>query len=82
MNFIEELKQLQIDNEVISVINRHFAGESVYIPKLPLSTRNAQIWHEFNGRNGTELARKYKLTRRHINLICREVRARVGCSLK
>jgi Mor family transcriptional regulator len=72
MTFIEELKQLGIDDAVIDVIATNFAGMPVYIPKrktVDLNARNAAIRRAFNGRNTNDLARRYQLTSQHIRRI-------------
>lgn len=55
-----------------------YGGTDVYIPKgiaLVINERDWQVWHEFDGANHSELAKKYDTTPRHIYRIvarCRE----------
>lgn len=56
----EQAKQIGID--VAIRISKAWAGEVIYIPRalsFVLSERDWKIWHEFNGLNHRELARKY-----------------------
>lgn len=76
-NFIAELRCLEIPENVIVKITRHFGGLSVYIPKSDKKTqavqaaRNNEIYTRFTGHNAPKLAREYDLT---ISTICRIIK--------
>lgn len=58
-------------------VRKTYGGTDVYISKgvaLILNDRDWQIWHEFNGRNQDELAKRYNLTPRHIYRIVERCR--------
>lgn len=77
-----------VAREITVLLARHFGGHPIYIPKgnsLDLAIRDTKIWHEFNGRNVTELARRYKLTDMRVYSIIKVQRRlhvdRIQCQL-
>lgn len=70
----DEAKQAGAD--VAIRISRAWAGEIIYIPRallLELSERDLKIWHEFNGFNHRELARKYGVSMQWVYQIVKRV---------
>lgn len=64
MNFLTELRDLDIPESIIQKISHHFGGNPVYIPKpnkVDFSDRNTQIYRDFNGKNTLHLSQKYDL---------------------
>lgn len=53
-------------------VSKYYGGTSIYIPvhrKLSIGTRNREIIRAYNGRNMSELSRKYGLTKKQIKKI-------------
>lgn len=64
--------------KLTGVMAHYFGGKSVYLPTgdvLKDALRNVQIYHDFDGRNVSELVSKYRLSESHIYAILREQRA-------
>jgi Mor family transcriptional regulator len=76
-NFLTELRNLEIPENIILQLTKHFGGMSVYIPKSDKKTqavqaaRNNEIYHRFTGHNAPKLARQYDLT---VSTICRIIK--------
>lgn len=67
----------QVANHLRNSIATSWGGQLIYIPKdlqAKLSTRDAQIYAEFNGKNHSELATKYNLNIARIYEIIKTVR--------
>lgn len=66
--------------ELAEDVRLKFGGALIYIPKgcaADRSDRNAAIWHDFNGRNHAQLARKYGLALATVyDILARERAAR------
>jgi Mor family transcriptional regulator len=74
---IDKEKANQITLELYQLIQTLFGGTQVYIPKERKKSsliRATKIVEEFNGRNITELARKYGFSTTHIYRILRDSR--------
>lgn len=57
----------------------HWGGITVVFPKdyyYKLAERDLEIWHQFNGTNHVELAKKYQMTERGIRKILDKVKKR------
>ncbi|CAI0791492.1 Mor transcription activator family protein [Serratia ficaria] len=51
--------------DLVIAISRHIGGIQVYLPKgqaLEYLVRDMKIWRDFDGRNVSELAMKYRVT--------------------
>ncbi|TYG34182.1 transcriptional regulator [Lonepinella koalarum] len=67
----------QIGIEIAHEIANAWGGEVIYIPRnliLLLSERDRKIYAEFNGRNHSELARKYKVSMQWVYQIVKKMR--------
>lgn len=77
MDFLSELRDINIPESIIQKIARHFGGNPVYIPKpkkVDFNDRNAQIYRDFNGKNTLHLSQKYDLCYQQICKIIRNER--------
>ena len=71
-----------IANSTILKLSHDLGGNEFYIPKsLAEQEKRKKIYNEFNGRNTSELARKYNLSERRIESIIAEERIRNQPSL-
>jgi Mor family transcriptional regulator len=64
MDFLTELRDLDIPENIIKKIELHFGGNPVYIPKIKavdINKRNAEICRRFNGKNHADLVREFSL---------------------
>lgn len=68
--------------EVVLGLSLYFGGHPMYLPKgelLEKALLHSQIWHEFNGKNGYELAEKHTLTLRAVQkIVAQQMRYRRG----
>lgn len=74
MNFLTELRDINIPESIIQQIANHFGGNPVYVPKpskVDFGDRNAKIYRDFNGKNTLHLSRKYDLCYQQICKIIR-----------
>ncbi len=63
---------------LLVLLSNVIGGVSIYCPKadsVQRLIRDKDIYHQFNGNNTDELARRYKLSTRHIYNIVKEQRA-------
>ena len=66
----------QVGVEIAQRIAKNWGGEVIYIPRnliLLLNERDMQIYHEFNGHNHRELARKYNVSMQWIYAIIKRI---------
>jgi Mor family transcriptional regulator len=77
---------LQVDGETAARVGREialriaedFGSEQFYLTKAVtyrLDARDREIWNEFTGRNFRELARKHRVSERHVRRLVRRARA-------
>ncbi|HSH71583.1 MAG TPA: Mor transcription activator family protein [Methylophilaceae bacterium] len=62
---IEEEKATVMSRDTAKKMCDEWGGQIIYFPKwlrAGLSDRDMQLWNEFNGKNQSELARKYNLS--------------------
>ncbi len=75
---LEEQKALQLGEMIAQHFCDMYGGCQIYIPVgfvLKLSQRDRQIFAEFNGKNHSELAKKWGCSERTIYGVIRRVRA-------
>lgn len=75
---IDEQEAARLGREIMVRFAEDHPGETVYFPKgmaYRLELRDQRIYAEFNGKNYSELARRYKVTPRHIRRVVRRARA-------
>lgn len=66
---LDEESAASIGRSVAEDMAQHWGGQLIYFPKgkfLILSKRDRQIYAEFNGRNHSDLARRYDVSIQHI----------------
>ena len=78
MDFLSELRDINIPESIIEQIANHFGGNPVYVPKRKkdIATRNTQIYSEFNGKNHIYLCRKHNLSYQQVCRIIAKNRIR------
>jgi Mor family transcriptional regulator len=68
----------QLGREIADRMAAHWGGQNIYFPmglSFRLSQRDRAIYHEFNGHNHSDLARKYRVSLQWIYKIVKAVRA-------
>ncbi|MBS0044526.1 transcriptional regulator [Shewanella sp. M16] len=78
-----ELTKQDIDPKIaiplLHRLCREFGGLQMYLPRghlLEIEMMNLSIWHEFNGKNVEDLARKYNKSMQHIYRVIAKMRKR------
>lgn len=72
---VDDAEVLRLAEVVVLAQALHFGGHQFYLPKgqaLATALTHARVFHEHNGRNVPELARKYDLTTRQVQSIYRQ----------
>lgn len=76
---LDEEQAAQIGAELADYMRRHWGGQHLYFAKGDehgLTKRDLEIWRRANGRNTSELASEYGLSRVRIYQILRAVQRR------
>lgn len=71
-DFLTELREIQIPEDIIHRIATHFRGSPIYVRKTndtAIAFRNTNIYREFNGKNMRHICQKYDLSAQHIHRI-------------
>lgn len=74
---LQEEEAISISTDVTNAVISNWAGQQIYVPfnlRVQLSKRDISIYHEFNGRNHADLAKKYNLSVARIYRIIDNVR--------
>ncbi len=72
---VEGIDSVRLAEAVVLAQALYFGGQQFYLPKgkaLATALTHARIFHEHNGRNVPDLARRYRLTTRQIQHIYRQ----------
>ncbi len=76
---LDKPKADHVGNALANRMASHWGGQLVYFPvgmASKLSARDLSVWHEFNGRNHSELARKYGVSLQWVYKIVKAMRQR------
>lgn len=71
----EKIVVNKLTEKIIAAIAFYMGGRELYLPNgksLEMFLRNLRIYHEFNGQNKAELAKKYSMTERRIAQLTKE----------
>lgn len=66
-----------VANEIANRMAAHWGGQLIYFPigtAIKLSARDLAIWNDFNGKNHSDLARKYGVSLQWIYKIVKAMR--------
>lgn len=75
-NFAEPQAKLTA-SKLVGVMAHYFGGKSFYLPagdKIKEALRDAEIYHDFTGKNVSALVKKYRLSESTIYAILRQQR--------